>query len=90
MHTVYLLHLERPTHWGAQHYLGYSKDLETRLFLHMNGQGSLFLRYVHAQGISFHLTRTWKPKENTRWAARRLESKLKARTPKRLCPECVN
>ena len=88
MYVVYLIHMERPTWWGAQHYLGYSRRLESRLNLHQNGHGSLLLRYVRNQGIPFHLVKTWNPEENTSWAARQLELKLKNQTPKRLCPEC--
>ena len=85
MTTVYLIHFETPisAHHTAQHYLGSTHDLQTRLDHHANGtSGARLPQVAHDLGIDFVLARTWK-------GDRKLERALKNRKqgPK-LCPLC--
>jgi predicted GIY-YIG superfamily endonuclease len=79
--TVYLLHFERPLH-HAQHYLGYTAELEERLDRHRAGTGARIVEVVTERGIPFALVRTWA-------GTRKLERRLKRRRNARLlCPTC--
>ncbi|MCB9135123.1 MAG: GIY-YIG nuclease family protein [Anaerolineales bacterium] len=85
MSTVYLLHFERPisANHTTQHYLGSTRDLDTRLHQHQTGQSQARLPTVaHDLGIDMILARTWP-------GGRDLERRLKNRHEgKRLCPIC--
>ena len=71
MPVVYLIHFERKLS-HAQHYLGYTTDLENRLAAHHCGNGSRLLAEVIRQNINWQLVRTWN-------GDRTLERKLKRR-----------
>jgi predicted GIY-YIG superfamily endonuclease len=80
--TIYLLHFDRTYH-HAQHYLGWSTNLEQRLAQHRAGRGSPLIAAAIAHGITFQLAATW-PGDRTR--ERQLHRyKNSAR---RLCPIC--
>jgi predicted GIY-YIG superfamily endonuclease len=79
--VVYLIHFAR-SYWHAQHYLGSTDDLQSRLDRHARGFGSPLIKAVVAAGISFWPIRTWRggrPKE------RRLKKRHNSRD---LCPIC--
>jgi len=63
--TVYLIHFERPIgdldnpRGQAQHYLGFTEDLEARLEAHRTGNGSAIMAAVARAGVGWHLVRTW-------------------------------
>ncbi|MEN6583000.1 MAG: GIY-YIG nuclease family protein [Armatimonadota bacterium] len=79
--TVYLLHFERP-YKHAQHYIGYTSDLESRLTQHRNGTGARLIQVINAAGIKFKLARTWSGDRN-------FERKLKNyKHSSKLCPIC--
>lgn len=81
---IYLLHFDRPLA-HAQHYLGFTDDLETRLRLHANPNGSShhrLMQVIHEQGIGFVLARAW---TGDRDAERGLKRRKEGR---RLCPIC--
>lgn len=81
MSTVYLLHFSTPLH-HARHYLGWAKDLQSRLSDHQSGHGSHLTIAARAAGIEFQLARTWPGGRNE-------ERKLKRRKASpRLCPVC--
>jgi predicted GIY-YIG superfamily endonuclease len=78
---VYLLHFEVP-YRHAQHYLGWTEDLPTRLKDHRRGRGARLMEVITAAGIRFTLARTWP-------GTRALERRLKNRGGHaRLCPIC--
>ena len=78
---VYLLHFEVP-YRHAQHYLGWTEDLPTRLKDHRRGRGARLMEVIGAAGIGFTLARTWP-------GTRALERRLKNRGGHaRLCPIC--
>jgi len=88
MMTVYLIHFERPIgdlnnpRGQAQHYLGFTQDLEGRLQAHRTGNGSAIMAEVARQGIGWTLARTWE-------GGRDLERQLKNQhNSPRLCPIC--
>lgn len=87
--VCYLLHYEHPIgnldnpRGKAQHYLGYTDNLQRRLADHRTGSnGSALTRAFNQQGIGFTLARTW-------LGDRTREKKLKrAHNHPRLCPIC--
>ncbi len=80
--VVYLIHLDRPLSGRAQHYLGYSSNLEGRLFYHRTGRGSRFLAAANAQNISYQVVKVWE-------GGGYLEPMLKKRkNHKKYCPIC--
>ena len=88
MGTVYLIHFDQPIgdlnnpHGQAQHYIGYTDDLEARLKRHRQGNGAAIMAAVKAAGIDWQLVRVWD-------GDRGLERKLKAqKNSPRLCPIC--
>jgi hypothetical protein len=85
MSTVYLLHFSEPIAPGrhtAQHYLGYSDDLQPRVWAHLHGTGARLTQVAKERGLSFVVVRTWE-------GDRALERKLKNRHgAPRLCPIC--
>ena len=79
---IYLLHYDRPLH-HAQHYLGFTDDLEARTARHLNGFGGRLPAVFSELGISFTIARTWD-------GDRALERKLKKRkNSRKLCPICL-
>jgi len=86
--TVYLIHFDKPVgdadnpRGQAQHYLGYTDDLDARLEQHRAGNGARLLEVLRERGIGWRLVRTWS-------GDRRLERKLKnQKNSPRLCPIC--
>lgn len=63
--VVYLLHLDRRMgdlsnpRGQAQHYLGFSWNLDARLAMHREGRGAKMLAAARRQGIGWTLARTW-------------------------------
>lgn len=58
---VYLLRFSRPIsrNHTAQHYIGYTDDLATRIQLHMIGRGSRLCQVAKERGIRFDVARVW-------------------------------
>jgi len=79
--TIYLLHLDEPYKHG-RHYLGWAKNLESRLAHHANGTGANFLRVVNDAGIGWTLARTW---QGDRYRERQLKNQGGR---SRMCPIC--
>jgi predicted GIY-YIG superfamily endonuclease len=79
--TVYLIHFnEKLAH--AQHYMGWTTNLQERLHAHETGNGSRLMEVVNDAGITWQLARTWA-------GGRDLERKLKAqKNGPRFCPIC--
>ena len=66
----------------AQHYIGWTVNLDARVREHKSGHGAGLLRAATDQGLAWSVVRTW-PGD---W---RLEKKLKARKESpSLCPIC--
>lgn len=81
--TVYLLHFNRPISDRALHYLGFAKDLDSRIEAHRNGNGARLTQVARERGIGFDVVRVWKKGNRT------LERKLKNRkNASKLCPIC--
>ncbi len=80
--TVYLLHFDQKfSH--AQHYVGFTTDLDKRLDKHQRGTGSKLCRAIKLAGIGFQLARTWEGVD------RAFERKLHNRHGSgRFCPIC--
>jgi len=88
MNMIYLIHFEQPIgdldnpRGQAQHYLGFTEDLEARLEAHRTGNGSAIMAAVARAGVGWTLARTWD-------GGRGLERVLKAQhNGPRLCPIC--
>ncbi|HEY9690575.1 MAG TPA: GIY-YIG nuclease family protein [Oculatellaceae cyanobacterium] len=82
--TVYLLHFNQPINSTrpAQHYLGYTKDLDQRIRQHRLGTGSRLCQVAKERGIKFKLVEVWK-------GDRTLERLLKRqKNSPRFCPIC--
>jgi len=79
--TVYLLHFDRKLS-HAQHYIGWTQDLEARLGAHEDGRGSRIVDAFLEAGIGYTVAKTWA-------ADRKFERWLKNKnsTP-RICPIC--
>ena len=64
--TIYLLHFSEPIgdlsnpKGQAQHYLGFSQDLEARLEAHRNGTGAAIMAAVVEAGIEWAVVKTWR------------------------------
>lgn len=85
--TIYLIHLDKPI-CHAQHYIGFTCNLESRLAQHRSGHGARLLAEANKLGIRYEVVRTWK---GGQWVngARLLERKLKnQKNAPRLCPVC--
>jgi predicted GIY-YIG superfamily endonuclease len=81
---VYLIHFEQPIseHHTTQHYLGYAKNLKSRIAEHKAGMGARLCKVALERGIGFEVVRTWE-------GGRELERKLKKRkNAPCLCPIC--
>ena len=79
--TVYLVHFETKLH-HAQHYMGSTRDLESRLMQHSTGQGARLLKAVNEAGIPWKVARTW----DGGWGLERYFKRQK--NGPRLCPLC--
>lgn len=79
--TVYLLHFDR-SYKHARHYLGWARDLETRLTAHQTGHGARLLEVIQQAGITWTLARTW---PGTRIRERQIKNQGGA---SRCCPQC--
>jgi hypothetical protein len=83
--AVYLLHFDRPFH-HAQHYTGFTVDLERRLAQHRsptNHTHNRLMQAIHESGIGFKIGRVWPDGD------RELERRLKRwRQPRRICEIC--
>ncbi len=79
--VVYLLHFDRP-YMHAEHYTGWTTDLDTRLAEHAAGRGARLLAVIVSAGIGWQLARTWP-------GTRSLERALKRQGgASRRCPIC--
>lgn len=87
--TVYLIHFDTPIgdtankHGYAQHYIGWSSDLQARINEHKQGQGAKIIAWCVKHAITWHVARTWP--NSTRNDERKLKNQKNA---KRLCPIC--
>lgn len=79
--AVYLIHFSEP-YKHAQHYLGYTANLDRRLAEHRHGHGARLLEVIDGAGIPWTLARTW---DGGRDLERRLKNRHGAR---QLCPIC--
>ncbi len=81
--TVYLIHFdEKLAH--AQHYIGFTTNLEQRIATHKSGFGSALMAAVTQNGIGWKVVRTW---ENV---TRAFERKMhKMNNTARYCPVCA-
>jgi predicted GIY-YIG superfamily endonuclease len=79
--TIYLLHFDR-RYQHAQHYTGWTVDLDARLKLHQAGSGARLLQVVTQAGIGWTLARTW---PGSRGRERQLKRQGGA---SRRCPIC--
>lgn len=81
---VYLLHFDKPISdcHTAQHYIGYTDCLPTRIAAHRHGTGSRFCQVAKERSIGFQVARLW---EGDRTFERSLKEKKHAA---RLCPLC--
>lgn len=78
---VYLLHFH-PRYKHARHYLGYAKNLATRIQDHERGEGARLTQVAVANGTALELVRVWR-------GDRKLERMLKRRKNAPLfCPLC--
>jgi predicted GIY-YIG superfamily endonuclease len=80
--SVYLLHFSTKLH-HAQHYIGSTRDLESRLAQHRNGTGARLLEVINTAGISWQVARTW----DGGWGLERYLKRQK--NGPRLCPICT-
>jgi predicted GIY-YIG superfamily endonuclease len=82
MPHVYLIHFEERLH-HAGHYLGYSKMLTVRIWLHKINQGAKLIQAVNKAGIEWRVVRTWTVD------SQELERLLKnQKNSPRYCPIC--
>ncbi len=79
--VIYLLHFDMPL-GHAQHYMGWTADLDTRLVRHASGHSAVLTEVFRSKRIGFTLARCWR---GTRDAERRLKRRHNGR---RLCPIC--
>ncbi|MEG4427310.1 MULTISPECIES: GIY-YIG nuclease family protein [unclassified Microcoleus] len=83
---VYLLHFDKPicSSRPAQHYVGWTKDLDERLWKHKKGRGAKFCATARERGINFVLAECWV-------ADKSFERRIKRqKNHKRFCPLCKN
>jgi predicted GIY-YIG superfamily endonuclease len=79
---VYLIHFDAPLS-HARHYIGWTRDLASRIQRHAEGRGSPLLRAVTAAGIRWRVARLFK-------GGKSLERHLKNyHGAGRLCPYCT-
>ncbi|APU89067.1 endonuclease-like protein [Virus Rctr85] len=85
MGTVYILRFARPVSGRAKFYIGWTRNLEGRLYYHRKGQGASLTRAAVQQGIDFDviyscsgtraLERSLKQKKNTPRLVKKLSLK---------------
>jgi predicted GIY-YIG superfamily endonuclease len=80
---VYLIHFSEK-YYHAQHYLGFSKDVEKRFEEHKKGLASGLTRAVIQKGIEIILVRTWNGDGSTEKLLK------KQKNNPRFCPTCQN
>ena len=81
--TVYLLHFDRP-YRHAQHYVGWTGNLDLRIRQHRAGVHSPLMWAVRDAGIGFRVARIWYG------VTRRFERRMhQMRRLKWLCPLCT-
>jgi hypothetical protein len=79
---VYLIHFDKLLGGHAQHYIGFTEDVDARELRHYKGNGARILAACVEKGINFNVVRIWP-------GDRKLERKLKKRKNNRiLCPKC--
>lgn len=77
----YLIHFQRPLH-RARHYLGTTKDISQRMYVHEFRPDARLMMAVKRNGIEWELVRTW-------LGGRKLEMELKRqKNSPRFCPLC--
>lgn len=69
---VYILQLSRPLAGRAQFYVGYTTNVQGRLYYHRQGKGACFTREAVRQGIQLELV-LWIP-GGTRQLERRIKN----------------
>lgn len=80
---VYLLHFDGKIAEHAQHYLGWTHDLEQRIARHRSGDGAKITSAVVGRGIPMRLVAYWHGTRNN-------ERMLKRRhNHRKLCPVCT-
>lgn len=80
---VYLIHFDRP-YKHAQHYIGYTENLDQRIYEHeFTVNGARLLQVVREAGIGFQVVRVWP--DGDRAFERRLKNMKNSR---RYCPIC--
>jgi predicted GIY-YIG superfamily endonuclease len=79
--TVYVLHFE-PAYGHARHYIGWTRDLKTRMAEHRAGTGSPLIRAALAAGVRVDVVATM---PGSRYLERRLKRWHKTG---QFCPVC--
>jgi len=83
MGTVYILHLDSKLNGHAQHYIGFTRQLENRLFHHRKGSGAKFTKAANEAGIQYSIAADWP-------GTRNLERAMKNnRNHKQFCHICM-
>lgn len=80
--TIYLIHFdEKLCH--AQHYIGFTTNLDKRLELHRKSRGAKIIAAINQLGLPWRLARTWEKRPKA------FERELKnCKNAKQLCPIC--
>jgi predicted GIY-YIG superfamily endonuclease len=78
---IYLIHFEEKYH-HAQHYIGWTENIDNRFKSHLKNNGSKLLKAVNKKGIKYKIIKTW---EGTRFFERRMKKWKKAKI---FCPIC--
>jgi len=81
---VYLLHFDSPIspNHTTQHYVGWAKELGSRIQAHRCGRGARLTEVALERGIGFTVVRVWR---GDRHLERRIKNRKDAPT---LCPAC--
>lgn len=85
--VCYLIHCETPVNKaGAQHYIGFTNNLERRIRQHrgLERGGAGFLQQANVRGIPWRVIRVWRD------ASYDAEKRLKLMGGKNLCPVCYS
>jgi predicted GIY-YIG superfamily endonuclease len=81
---IYIIHLARPLRGSkSRHYVGFSTQVEKRLWHHRNNTGSNFLREANRQGIPYCLVVIF---AGTKADERRLKNR---KNTAKYCPCCT-
>jgi len=78
---VYLIHFDKP-YKHAQHYIGFTNNLDARVDRHKKKNGSKLLKAVENAGIGFKVVKTWEGGQKFRTAIK------KQKNASRFCPIC--